>query len=321
MAVTDDEVRAYFAGLPPNTSDAQIASDMLRYNVPVSQVSRITGVDPAEVQSRFEASFNPSQEDIRTYTQSLPAESGPTRIVSDMARYGVTGDEVARAMGLNYDQALQAYNQAQNFKTNYTDEDILNIQNFLRANPGMSDAEIVSNMLTYGVGPAAMARATGLAMDEVQRRYDAVMAPLRPTTALNPVTPTTPTTPLGPTNVPTSPIPANLTPPNVPVELLPGNIGGAITATPPISRDFPTTATQGSQTTAPQYINPAPISVGGALVPEYTNIPGGVSPLAVPALNVRNLINQGVVPRYVTRPRDTASMQFEPIFTIGDRIF
>lgn len=327
MAVTDDQVRAYFEGLPPGTSDAQIAADMVRYNVPVSQVSRVTGLDPQSTQSRFEAAHNPTSQQIAEYSAAAyPAGTPPSRVLADMARYGVSGDEVGRALNMNYDQATQAFNQGQTFAQNYTDQDILNIQNFLRDNPNMSDAEIVSNMLTYGVGPAAVARATGLAMDEVQRRYDAVMAPLRPTTALNPVvTPPPPVvgppTTVLPGQTPTAPAGTTLLPPEVPVELLPGNVGGNIVGTPPISRDFPTIATQGGPTTAQQFISPAPVEVGGALIPEYTPIPQGVTPLAVPALNVRNLINQGVVPNYVAAPQSSGNLMFEPIRTIGDRIF
>jgi hypothetical protein len=54
------------------------------------------------------------------------------------------------------------------------------IIDFLLANPGMSDAQIVSAMDQYGVSPAQMAQAVGLPVTEVQQRYEAVVAPPAP---------------------------------------------------------------------------------------------------------------------------------------------
>lgn len=47
------------------------------------------------------------------------------------------------------------------------------IQNYLAANPGMTDAQIASAMQQYGVTPTQMAQATNVALPEVQSRYDA----------------------------------------------------------------------------------------------------------------------------------------------------
>jgi hypothetical protein len=54
------------------------------------------------------------------------------------------------------------------------------IQNWLAANPGASDATIVAAMNQYGVTPAQMAAATGLSQAAVQQRYDAVTGPVQP---------------------------------------------------------------------------------------------------------------------------------------------
>jgi hypothetical protein len=51
------------------------------------------------------------------------------------------------------------------------------IVNFLLANPGMSDADIASNMATYGVSPAQMAAATGTSEGEIIARAAATVAP------------------------------------------------------------------------------------------------------------------------------------------------
>lgn len=52
------------------------------------------------------------------------------------------------------------------------------IQNYLAANPGMTDAQIASAMHQYGVTPEQMAQATNVAMPEVQARYDAATSQL-----------------------------------------------------------------------------------------------------------------------------------------------
>jgi hypothetical protein len=51
------------------------------------------------------------------------------------------------------------------------------IVDFLLANPGMSDAQIVAAMETYGVSPAQMAQAVGLNEGEVAARVGAVIPP------------------------------------------------------------------------------------------------------------------------------------------------
>jgi len=53
------------------------------------------------------------------------------------------------------------------------------ILDFLAANPGMSDAQLVSAMQQYGVSPAQMSQAVGIPLAEVQQRYDAVSPPAR----------------------------------------------------------------------------------------------------------------------------------------------
>jgi len=54
------------------------------------------------------------------------------------------------------------------------------IQAYLSANPGMSDADIAAAMNQYGVSTADMAAATGSNLEDIQSRYDAVQ-PAAPT--------------------------------------------------------------------------------------------------------------------------------------------
>jgi len=46
------------------------------------------------------------------------------------------------------------------------------IQNFLAANPGMTDAQIAAAMQTYGVSPSQVASATNLSLADTQSRFD-----------------------------------------------------------------------------------------------------------------------------------------------------
>jgi len=51
------------------------------------------------------------------------------------------------------------------------------IIDFLTANPGISDAQIVAAMEQYGVSPAQMASAVGLKEGEVAARVGATLPP------------------------------------------------------------------------------------------------------------------------------------------------
>ena len=51
------------------------------------------------------------------------------------------------------------------------------IVDYLLANPGMTDAQIVAAMEQYGVSPAQMAQAVGLPEGEVAARVGAVIPP------------------------------------------------------------------------------------------------------------------------------------------------
>ncbi|CAK0752748.1 hypothetical protein CCP3SC1AL1_190025 [Gammaproteobacteria bacterium] len=59
------------------------------------------------------------------------------------------------------------------------------ILDFLLANPGMSDAQLVSAMQQNGVSPAQMSQAVGIPLAEVQQRFQAVLAPSTPAPVSN----------------------------------------------------------------------------------------------------------------------------------------
>lgn len=113
----------------------------------------------------------------------------------------------------------------------------------------------------------------------------AANAPRTPTPPVitNPIIPTPPITPSTPTVAPT-----------------PGTV-------PSIGAALPSLPTQPTQ-----YITP-----GGAV----STPPAGVTSYALPMLNMRNLVNAGVVPSYVAAPQTTPQFSFTPITQVGRPIF
>jgi hypothetical protein len=69
------------------------------------------------------------------------------------------------------------------------------IQNWLAQNPGASDATIAAAMNQYGVTPQQMSEATGVPLEQVQSRYDAVMQPAPQPMSPAPTTPPPPQKP------------------------------------------------------------------------------------------------------------------------------
>jgi hypothetical protein len=242
MAFTDQDIRDYLTKVIPGASDAQIASEMARFNVDVNQMARATNVPVADVQKRFQAATAPA-------TQTTSPK--------------------------------------------FTDQDV---RQYLLDRPGYSDAEITADMIRYNISPEQVSRATQLPLSAIQARYQSVLTPLLATIpggATTTTGTTTGATPTTPTRVPTAPIPPGLTPGNVDMV--------TIMPTPPI-----TTGVTPQMPT--QYITPA----GATTAP-----PAGVTPYALPMLNMRNTINQGVVPSYVAAPRTTPEMSFTPITQVG----
>lgn len=245
MAYTDQEVRDYLATNLRNASDREIAAEMVRFGVGSDQVARAMNQTPQLIQERFEAVQNPTA------------------------------------------------------NTSLSDNDI---RQYLVDRPGYTDAQVASDMIRFGVTPAQVSRATGVPLTDVQARYQAVLDPLR-ATARGATTTYTNTGTTGGTDTTTTTT---------------GGSGRTVVQTNPIT----TTAAENMAAVMPtRYIQPSPLTVAGALTPQYTEIPTGIYSLGVPLLNVRNLINMARVPSYVAAPRSTEGMTFTPITTIGDQIF
>ena len=105
-----------------------------------------------------------TDQNIRDYLGSNPNMTD-AQIRAAMDQFGVDVNRVAAATGVPVNQIQQRYDTASNFNNQA-------IQDYLGANPNMTDAQIRGAMDQFGVGTAQMAAATGLPMDQVQQRYD-----------------------------------------------------------------------------------------------------------------------------------------------------
>lgn len=255
-----------------------------------------------------------TDQQVRDYLQQNLQGASDAQIAAEMARFGVDTTQMARATNVPVADVQSRFIQAitpppgnSNQPTTtpqFTDADV---RQYLLDRPGYTDAQIAADMIRFGVSPGQVARATQLPLADVQRRFDAIVNPLLttlpggPLTPVTPVTPVTPTTPLTPTTptTTTSTMPPSVVPTPA-ISPAPGSV-------PAIGAALPGLPTQPAQ-----YITP-----GGAT----TEPPAGVTPFALPMLNMRNLVNRGVVPSYVAVPQSTPQYAYQPITQIGTPIF
>ena len=108
-------------------------------------------------------------------------------IYDAMNKFGVGTSQMAAATRMPLSEVQNRFDfvdrgqsnpSLQNQRGNYTTTDI---QNYLKTNPGMTDAQIGDAMLKFGVGNQQMASATGLNINDVVNRRNAVN-PFNPVT-------------------------------------------------------------------------------------------------------------------------------------------
>lgn len=152
-------------------NDVQLKAEMDKYGISPEDVAAATGVPLGGVQTRYD----------------VAATSGT-------GGYVPTGDQT-QSTGLAWGLA-NGMTQAQIDK---------NIFDFVNANRGMNDMQLRAEMDKYGISPADVARATGVALGGVQARYDvantATNVPARVTDVTNLIAKqTTPTFTVGNVN-------------------------------------------------------------------------------------------------------------------------
>ena len=119
-------------------NDVQLKAEMDKYGISPEDVAAATGVPLGGVQARYDVAPN-----------------------TGTGGYVPTGDQTQSA-GLAWGLA-NGMTQAQIDK---------NIFDFVNANRGMTDMQLRAEMDKYGISPADVARATGVALGGVQARYD-----------------------------------------------------------------------------------------------------------------------------------------------------
>jgi uncharacterized protein YneF (UPF0154 family) len=214
---TDAEIVKFLTD-NPTISDADIATIMRDTGLNPADIARATGSKVADVQSRYDAvtpTAPVAPAGIETLTAAMPPVTTPTQppagietltapvippkptnkeiqeylaanpnmsdkaIFDAMKKYGVGTNQMAEATGLSVQEIQnrlvfmgnQYLNPNSPERGTYTTADI---QNYLKNNPGMTDAQIGDAMLKFGVGNQQLASATGLSVAEVVARRNKV---------------------------------------------------------------------------------------------------------------------------------------------------
>jgi len=324
MAYTDEQVAGYLTSLAQSgqLNDTTVAADMARSGVSPEQVARVTNLPVSEVAARYAmaapvdpaARGNYSDQQVAGYLTSM-AQAGmlnDERVAAEMARYGVGVDQIARVTKLTPTEVQRRFSAAVNPSATpaYSDDQL---KSYLFSNyapggkPNFTDPQIVMDMIRGGVGVNQLARVLGMPVSEIQTRFNAVIDPLNSrSTTLNPFRPTDPST-LPPADVTINP---GVIPPITPA----GAINENVRSTPAINSNV-------TPVMPNYYIEPAAIRVGGSLVPDFRAPPPTITPFALPSLNLRNRVNTGVVPRFVTGPKSSGNLFFTPIEQIETSVF
>lgn len=168
--VSDQQVKDWLAA-NPSASDTQISAAMQQYGVSPTQMAQVTGIDPAQVQQRYETAIAPQI--VGQYTEGVAgpnattakAGSGYLGIYNQLQQAGVSPEELyaANSQGWTQPQLTHAYDVAS--KTLAFDP--------VTDSTTPADKEWVNFMDSNKFTTKDIAQATGLSLDEVQRRYDA----------------------------------------------------------------------------------------------------------------------------------------------------
>lgn len=179
MAVSDQEIRDFFAANPDATAE-QVYQEMVQYNVSPEQLSRATGIDINRVRQEFlnqsiaqstagnvnqsiahSTAGNVPDEAIRNFFAVNPNAS-EEQVYQAMQQFGVRPEQLARATGLDparvnrqfgYQQALAGVTPG-----NATDEAI---RAYMAYNPNIDPSILRAKMNEFGVTPEQFARAMG----------------------------------------------------------------------------------------------------------------------------------------------------------------
>jgi hypothetical protein len=191
---TSADINAWFRN-NPGASDAQVVAAMKQFGISTKQISDATGISLKEIDTRYNNVLNPvtktqtstvtanptyTSADINNWLMSNPGASDVT-VAETMNQFGITPAQMSAATGIDLGEITQRYNAATGAAAStvntvqqpqYSSTDI---NNWLMSNPNSSDATVVSAMQQFGITPAQMAAATGIGLDEITQRYNAVL--------------------------------------------------------------------------------------------------------------------------------------------------
>jgi bacterioferritin-associated ferredoxin len=106
-AYSDQNIRDYLS-TRPNMTDAEIRSAMDDFKVTPAQMASATGLPVEQVQQRYDAPSNFSNEAIQSYLAARPGLTD-MQIRSAMDEFKVTPAQMASATGLPFEQVQQRY--------------------------------------------------------------------------------------------------------------------------------------------------------------------------------------------------------------------
>lgn len=167
---TIQEIQQWLAA-NPNASDAVIAANMENYGVSPEQMAQATGLNAADVQSRYTAA-QPLADVYQSFQTGDVA--GTQKLLNDI---GISTSDLMSTFNLGYPDI--DYLRSTGYQITPTD---FEVQNWLALNPGATDAEIRTAMDKYGVTTNQMSNVTGIPLTDVQTRYDAAFTPKKTVT-------------------------------------------------------------------------------------------------------------------------------------------
>ncbi len=152
----------------PGLSDQQIAAEINRLGVTAQEVSQLTGVPLADVQSRISRPL--ASDNFNAFESYLRSTPGLTdaQIAAEAGRLNVNAQQISALTGVPVDQVQSRMTtrtpNVVNTQTNQTD-----FQRFLQT-PGLTDAQILAEMQRLGINSNQVAGTTGMPVNQVENR-------------------------------------------------------------------------------------------------------------------------------------------------------
>jgi hypothetical protein len=167
MMATEQQILSFLQ--TPGLSDQQIATELNRIGATAQQVSNVTGVPVAEVQSRIAAAMPAAttarpavEQGLLDYLQTPGLTDA--QIAAEIQRLGASAQQVSNVTGVPVNQVNTRVQTA-----NYTPAE-RGFFNFLQT-PGLTDAQIAAEANRLGILPQQVSNITGVPLADAQNRF------------------------------------------------------------------------------------------------------------------------------------------------------